>query len=210
GIVGAGRIGVSYARSMSAAFGMDVLYWSRSRCEPLESWARARAERPLPGERPVKCERLEDLDELVARADIVSLHVPLTPETRHLFDAARLSRMKPDAILVNTARGPVVDENALVRHLHAQPRFRAALDVFEREPALAPGLAECENAVIVPHIGSATEWTREGMATLAACNVVGVLLGYPLQDPFDPNPFLSGPFPDRTPSIINARELGLV
>lgn len=209
GIVGAGRIGSVYARMMAAAFSMDVLYWSRSRAESLESWARVCSDVLTVSGRAPKCEHVSDLDDLVSRSDIVSIHVPLTAETRHLFDGARLRRMRPDAILVNTARGPIIDESALVEHLRNHPRFRAGLDVFEREPALAEGLAQCENAVVVPHIGSATEWTREGMATLAACNVTGVLLGLPLAEPFDPQAFLTGDFPDRTPSIVNAQALGL-
>lgn len=98
--------------------------------------------------------------------------------------------MKSDAILINTSRGPVVDEAALVDHCRHHPEFRAGLDVFEHEPVMAPGLAELTNVVIVPHIASATRWTREGMATLAACNVAGILSGYPLWKQTDILPFL--------------------
>jgi hydroxypyruvate reductase 1 len=117
--------------------------------------------------------------------------------------------MKPDAILVNTSRGPVIDEAALVEHLKRCPDFRTALDVFENEPALAPGLAAQENAVIVPHIASATVWTRAGMATLAALNVAGVLAGHPLAGELEVEKFLDGDFPEKTPSIVNAPELGI-
>lgn len=113
---------------------------------------------------------------------------------------------------MNASRGPIVDEVALVQHLKANPQFRAALDVFEDEPFMKPGLAELPNAVVVPHIASASKWTREGMATLAALNVLGKLKGYPIW--FDSNnviPFLdedSKP-PAACPSIVNAKNLGL-
>jgi hydroxypyruvate reductase 1 len=152
-----------------------------------------------------------------AEADVVSLHPPLDATTHHLVNAERLATMKPNAILVNTSRGPVVDEAALVEHLRAHPDFRAGLDVFEDEPQMKPGLAELPNAVIVPHIASATSWTREGMATLAATNVSAMLLGYPVWRSADMAPFLgddpstplrAGP-PKAAPSIVNAKELGL-
>lgn len=111
--------------------------------------------------------------------------------------------MKDDAILINTSRGPVVDESALVGHCRRNRNFRAGLDVFENEPALTPGLAELENVVIVPHIGSATRWAREGMATLAAMNVVGILAGYHLWDREDITPFLGERPPKAVPSIVN-------
>ena len=117
--------------------------------------------------------------------------------------------MRPDAVLVNTSRGPVVDEAALVRHLREHPDFRVGLDVFEREPKLASGLVELENAVVVPHIGSATVWTRAGMATLAAANVAAVLRGDPVASLLDVEPFLRGPVPRLAPSVLNADELGL-
>jgi hydroxypyruvate reductase 1 len=125
--------------------------------------------------------------------------------------------MKPNAILINTSRGPVVDEAALVEHLRTHPDFRVGLDVYEDEPAMKPGLADLPNAVIVPHIASATSWTREGIATLAATNVSAILLGYPVWQKADISPFLgddpstplrAGP-PRAAPSIVNARELGL-
>jgi hydroxypyruvate reductase 1 len=133
----------------------------------------------------------------------------LDSSTRHLIDARRLSQMKADAILVNTSRGPVIDEKALVEHLRRNPEFRAGLDVFEREPELAPGLRDLPNAVIVPHVASATRWTREGMATLAASNVAGILQGYPVARELSVEEFLSGPLPRKAPSIVNARELDL-
>jgi glyoxylate reductase len=121
--------------------------------------------------------RPTDLDELLARSDFVSLHTPLTDETRHLIDAGRLARMKPTAILVNTARGPVVDEGALVDALRSNRIAGAGLDVFEDEPRLAEGLAELDNVVLTPHIGSATHATRDAMGRLAAEGIVAVLSG---------------------------------
>jgi hydroxypyruvate reductase 1 len=117
--------------------------------------------------------------------------------------------MKENAVLVNTSRGPVVDEAALVSHCRKHPDFRAGLDVFEDEPEMKPGLNELDNVVIVPHIASATRWTREGMATLAACNVAAVLMGYPIWNKPDILPFLEGDPPKAAPSIVNAEALGL-
>ena len=115
--------------------------------------------------------------------------------------------MKKDAILINTSRGPVIDESALVDHCRANPDFRAGLDVFENEPAMKPGLADLDNVVVVPHIASATRWTREGMAILAACNVAGILFGYPLWRKSDVLPFLENDPPKAIPSIVNSEVL---
>jgi glyoxylate reductase len=117
------------------------------------------------------------LETLLERSDFVSLHLPLTPETRHLIDKDALERMKPTAFLVNTARGPVVDEAALVAALGAGQIAGAALDVYEAEPALAPGLAELPNVVLLPHMGSATWETRTRMTALAAENLLAGLSG---------------------------------
>jgi glyoxylate reductase len=116
------------------------------------------------------------LDELLATADVVSLHVPLTEESRHLIDAAALARMKPTAVLVNTSRGPIVDEAALVDALRERRIAGAALDVFEQEPEVHPGLLELENVVLVPHLGSATHETREAMGMLCVEALRAVLL----------------------------------
>ena len=210
GIVGAGRIGARYARMMAVGSGLDVVYWDLVENEPLERFFREMASAcAVVGEKEVRCRRADELEELLAVCDIVSLHVPLGASTRHLVDGRRLSLMKPDAILVNTSRGPVIDEAALVDHLMTHPDFRVGLDVFENEPALAAGLAELPNAVIVPHIASATVWTRGGMATLAACNVAGILQGFPVVRELDVHEFLEGEFPHKTPSIVNREELGL-
>jgi glyoxylate reductase len=153
GIVGMGQIGRATARR-AAAFGMEIRYAGR-----------------LPGDGPGQL----PLDELLASSDVVSLHCPLTPATRHLIDERRLRRMRPSAYLVNTARGPIVDEAALVLALREGVIAGAALDVFEHEPQVHPGLLELENVVLAPHLGSATVETRTAMAQLAARNVVSVL-----------------------------------
>jgi glyoxylate reductase len=161
GIVGYGAIGQATARR-ARAFGMEIVYVQRSR-----------------GADPGQVE----LDELLARAHAVSLHCPLTPETHHLIDAAALERMRGDAYLVNTARGPVVDEAALAAALRDGVIGGAALDVFEREPEVHPDLLGLDNVVLVPHLGSATRETRTAMAELAAANVIAVLAG---EDPPTP------------------------
>jgi glyoxylate reductase len=117
------------------------------------------------------------LDELLAQSDFVSLHVPLRPETRHLIGARELGLMQPHAILVNTARGPIVDEAALVQALRAGKLGGAGLDVFEHEPRLTPGLADLPQVVLAPHVGSATIATRDRMAEIAARNIVAAARG---------------------------------
>ena len=118
-----------------------------------------------------------ELDDLLAEADFVSMHTNLTDETRHLIDAERLRKMKPTAVLVNTSRGPVIDEAALAAALKAGEIFAAGLDVFEREPEVHPDLLELDNVVIIPHLGSATVDTRIAMGMLAADNLVAALEG---------------------------------
>ena len=168
------------------------------------------------GERGPTVRRVETVDEVLSVSDVVSLHCNLDESTKHLINAERLNKMKPDAVLINAARGPVVDEKALVAHLRANPDFRCGLDVFEDEPLMAAGLAECPNAVIVPHIASASLWTRGGMATMAAENVAKRLLGAPAWSGKDEKvlvqAFYDGPLdkvPHASPSIINAADLGL-
>ncbi|ADU50352.1 Glyoxylate reductase [Thermaerobacter marianensis DSM 12885] len=162
GIVGLGRIGRAVARR-ARAFGMRILYYSRRR-DPA-------AEAELGVE-------YRDLDDLLAEADVVSLHVPLNAETRHLIDGRRLRRMKPGAILVNTARGDVVDEQALVEALRSGHLGAAGLDVYGREPVPPDHpLLQVPNVVALPHIGSATARTRWRMARLAAENCAAVLQG---------------------------------
>jgi lactate dehydrogenase-like 2-hydroxyacid dehydrogenase len=164
GVVGLGRIGQATAWR-ALAFGMRIAYTGPRRAPPEVEEALGATFR--------------DLDDLLGESDVVSLHVPLTEETRHLIDAPRLRRMRPSAFLVNTARGPVVDEAALVDALRAGAIAGAGLDVYEHEPAVPPALLELENAVLLPHVGSATRETRTAMALLAADNVVAVLAGRP-------------------------------
>lgn len=168
GIVGMGGIGTAVARR-ARAFGMDIAYHNRSAVE-------AEVEQELDA-------TLLPLDELLATSDVVSLHCPYGEATHHLIDNAALASMKPTAFLVNTARGPVVDEDALVDALGDGTIAGAGLDVFEHEPDVHPGLLGLDNAVLVPHLGSATWETRSAMATLAARNVRAVLAG---DDPITP------------------------
>lgn len=160
GIVGGGRIGAAMAKR-ARGFEMTVLYTARS----------AKPEMDTLGARRV------DLDTLLRESDFVSLHVPLTQETLHLIGARELSLMKPTAHLINTARGPVVDEAALAAALKNETIAGAGLDVFESEPKVHPELLACENAVLLPHIGSATHETRNKMAEIAARNCAAVLQG---------------------------------
>src|SRR5205807_10444203 len=152
GLVGFGRIGRAVA-ARAPAFGMRVA-WS------------GRAESP-----PVDGTEMLSLDRLLLTSDVVSLHVPLTDETRHLIDKRALTRMKRSAYLVNTARGPVVDEEALAWALQQHLLAGAALDVYEHEPAIHPDLFKLENVLLVPHLASGTTETRTAMADLAATNV---------------------------------------
>jgi glyoxylate reductase len=153
GIVGYGRIGRAVAER-ARGFRMEVIWHARGGGVPL--------------------------DELLGRSDFVSLHVPLSSDTRHLIGERELRRMRPHALLVNTARGPIVDEAALVRALREGWIAGAGLDVFEREPALTPGLADLPQVVLAPHLGSATTATRDRMAELAARNIVAALRGEPI------------------------------
>ena len=210
GIIGAGRIGDAYARMMVEGHKMNLIYYDINRNEAMERYVAAySAFVQTHGQPPVTCRRAECVEDLLREADVVSIHTVLDDSTRHLINAERLALMKDNALVVNTSRGPVIDEAALVAHCRTHPNFRAGLDVFEKEPELAPGLADLENVVIVPHIASATKWTREGMATLAAGNVAGSLLNRPAWNRPDVTPFLGGNPPQASPSILNATELGI-
>ena len=209
GVIGAGRIGSAYARMMVEGHKMDLVYYDLYPNLALERYvADYSAFLVERGEAPLTCRRLGSVAEVLRVADVVSIHTVLDDSTYHLIDAEALAAMKPDAILVNSSRGPVIDEAALVEHCRANPEFRAGLDVFEDEPAMKPGLADLDNVVIVPHIASATVWTREGMSSLAAANVAAVLQGYPVWDSDDISPFLAGDVPRAAPSIVNAEDLG--
>jgi glyoxylate reductase len=162
GVVGFGRIGQAVARR-AKGFGMNVIYADAIQLPPdVEAETGAR--------------RVE-LDELLAQADFISIHTNLTPETRHLFGAEQFRMMKPTAVLVNTSRGPVVDEEALADALEAGELFAAGLDVFEREPEVTDKLLGLENVVVIPHLGSATVDTRDAMGHLAVDNVFAALDG---------------------------------
>lgn len=161
-IVGAGRIGRAVALR-AVAFGMRVLYTARTRHLDFEG-------APIAGRRV-------ELDEGLAQADVISLHTPLTPETRGLIDARRLALCKPTAILINTARGPVVNEGALAEALKAKKLWGAGLDVFEQEPRIHPGLMDLENVVMTPHVGSGERYWREEMTRMVLENAAAILAG---------------------------------
>ncbi len=162
GIIGAGRIGQALARKAAGAFRMQLLYHNRSRNEEFEAKLGA---------------RFTDLDTLLTESDVISIHVPLTPDTRHLISQRELSLMKPHAILINTARGPVIDEAALIDALRGQRIFAAGLDVYEDEPTIPDELIRLPNTVLLPHIGSASIATRDRMAVMAAQNLIDELEG---------------------------------
>lgn len=171
GIIGMGRIGQAVARR-AKGFNMKVLYNDIRRIpEDLERELNA---------------TFVSLDELIEQSDFISLHTYLSPETYHLINEERLKRMKKTAYLINTSRGPVVDEAALVKALKEGWIAGAGLDVYEFEPKLVPGLAECENAVLLPHIASASVETRTKMATMAAENLLAVLAGKMPPNPVNP------------------------
>ena len=161
GIAGLGRIGKNVARK-AAGFDMKIIYSDVNRDLDFEKEHNA---------------RYVDKATLLKESDFLTLHVPLLPQTKHYIGAAELKQMKKTAVLINAARGPVVDEKALVEALRAKTIWGAGLDVFEDEPALAPGLAELDNVVIVPHIASATAETRYKMGEIAVNNVIKVLTG---------------------------------
>jgi glyoxylate reductase len=162
GLLGVGRIGRAVA-ARAPAFGMHVAYTSRREVDGV-------------GESMT-------LDRLLLTSDIVSLHVPLTPDTRHVIDKRALTRMKRSAYLINTARGPVVDEESLAWALQQHLIAGAALDVYEHEPAVHPDLLKLENVLLVPHLASGTTETRTAMADLAVENVLAVLAGRPALTP---------------------------
>jgi glyoxylate reductase len=175
GVIGLGRIGRAVARR-AAGFGMTVCYTARNR---------------LPaGDEAELGVVWRELDDLLAEADFVTVHTGLSPATRHLIGAGQLARMKPTAVLVNTARGPIVDEAALAAALAAGELGAAGLDVFEREPEVHPGLLELDNVTIVPHLGTATLETRVAMGMTAAGNLLAALDGH------------------RPPNLLNPDALG--
>ncbi|MGU7782639.1 2-hydroxyacid dehydrogenase [Burkholderia sp. PU8-34] len=161
GIAGMGRIGAKFARK-AAAFDMKVIYTDAQRNAEIERQVGA---------------TFVDKESLLRESDYLSLHLPLTPETHHYIGAPELAQMKRTAILINAARGPLIDEKALVAALRDKMIFGAALDVFENEPDLESGLTDLDNVVLVPHIASATTETRIAMGNIAIGNVISVLKG---------------------------------
>jgi lactate dehydrogenase-like 2-hydroxyacid dehydrogenase len=170
GLIGFGRIAQATARKAHHAFGMRIAYNGRRR-----------ASSAVEGE--TGAEFIDSVDELVATCDVVSLHCPGGPATFHLINSERLRLMKPGAVLINTARGPVVDEAALVAALTERRIAAAGLDVYEEEPRVHPGLLALENAVLLPHLGSATVETRTAMGMRVAHNLEAFFAGVPLRDP---------------------------
>ncbi len=169
GIVGLGRIGIEVAKRARQGFDMKVAYNDINRNEQFEQ--------------DFEAAYYDNIDEMIPLVDALSLHVPLVDSTHHLINSDRLKAFKNTAYLINTARGPVVDETALVKALRNSEIKGAALDVFENEPELTPGLKELDNVVLTPHIASATEETRSAMSELAAKNILAVLEG---KDPITP------------------------
>lgn len=167
GIIGAGRIGKAVAKR-AKGFNMNILYFKRNKDEDFEKETGA---------------EYVDLDTLLKNSDFVSIHVPLTKETHHLIGKRELTLMKKTSVLINTSRGPVVDEEALVEALKFKKIWGAGLDVFEKEPQIHNGLKGLNNVIILPHIGSATIETRRKMAMMAAQNIVEVLYG---REPINP------------------------
>jgi len=161
-IIGLGRIGSMVAEVAHLGLKMDILYHDVKRNEDFESKVDA---------------KFGELDEVLKQADVVSIHVPLLPATKHLINKEKLSLMKNSAILINTSRGPVVDEKALIEALSSKQIWGAGLDVFENEPALSPGLVELPNVVITPHTASATIEARDAMSKIAAENILAALDG---------------------------------
>ncbi len=176
GIIGAGRIGTAFALK-SKGFNMEVLYIGRRRNKILEKELDAKK---------------VDLHTLLKNADFISLHVPLTPETRHLIGEKELRMMKKNAILINTSRGAVVNEKALIKALKNKWIFGAGLDVYENEPCVSEELIEMDNVVLEPHIGSATLETRTRMAIMAAENLIASLKGEKPRNCVNPEVFSTG------------------
>jgi glyoxylate reductase len=163
GIVGAGRIGGEVAMAAHFGLGMNIIYTDTKKSEPMEA--------------NVPCTYYDTIEPLLREADVVSIHVPLLPATTHLISAERLAMMKPTAYLINTARGPIVDEVALIHALQTGVIRGAALDVFEAEPTIAPALLALDNVIATPHIASASIETRDKMAEMVADNINAFFAG---------------------------------
>ncbi len=162
GVIGLGRIGFAVAERLHKGFGMKVIYYDIKKNDEIAQKLDA---------------QYKELDDLMKEADYITMHTALTEETKHLINAEKLGMMKPTAYLVNTSRGPIVDEAALVEVLKEKKIAGAALDVFEKEPELMPGLVDLDNVILTPHTASGTEGTRNKMSQMAASNVIAVLAG---------------------------------
>lgn len=184
GIIGFGRIGQAVARR-SIGFDMRVLAF-----DPFQRAVIADSQ----------IAEWANFDTLLGDSDFVSVHTLLTPDTHHLIGAAELELMKPTAYIINPARGPIIDEAALVRALNDGTIAGAGLDVYENEPAMAPGLAQLPNVVLLPHLGSATRATRDQMATLAASNALAMLRGTPAPDCVNPQVYSAARYRARRPA----------
>jgi glycerate dehydrogenase len=204
GVAGAGRIGSAYARMMVRGFQMDLIYFDHKRNDRLEAEFEAfNAALAATDSAPVKITFTTSLEELLCDSDVVSLHVPLNAGTRHMIAKEQLQMMKPDAALINTSRGAVINEADLAEHCRNNPEFTAGLDVFEFEPAINDLLKELPNVTMAPHIASATRWTRENMAKLAALNIKGIIERYDIWEGGSIDPFLTDAPPAAIPSVLN-------
>ena len=170
-IVGCGRIGQRVAEIMHRGFGMKVSYYDRQKNETLDS--------------ELSATFTPELDELLKTADVISLHLPLTKDTKHLINSTRMGLMKPSSLLINTARGAIIDESALTEALKAGTIAGAALDVMENEPAVHPELLPLANVILSPHIASATVEARNEMSIVAANNILTILNGESPLNPID-------------------------
>jgi len=207
GVVGLGRIGLSYAMKMGG-LGSNIYYYTRSGKN--EEFHRAfeflNQFRMKMGKEELQVIHFDNLDKMLPLCDIVSLHVPLTEKTHYLMNQERLNLLKKNCILINTARGKVIDEKKLVELLKEKRIFSAGLDVYENEPELSPGLSDLENTVLLPHVGSASRWTRESMAVMAALNLRGMILGHRETDDFNGTlkKVISGENPDMILSLVHS------
>ena len=208
GIIGAGRIGFTYALTMVQAFQMNLIYFSNRENlileDTIDDYNRFLQKT---NSNSVFVKRAMTIEELLHESDVISLHVPLNEDTHHLIDENCFSKLKKDAILINTSRGPIIDEKSLTKHCKNNPKFMAGLDVFENEPFMYKGLVDLDNVVVAPHIASATKWTREGMAKLAALNIKGVLENYEFSKSNHISSFLSQNPPKAIPNIVNSEVL---
>jgi glycerate dehydrogenase len=208
GIIGTGRIGSAFAKMMIKAFQMNLVYFDNRKNATMESEIELYNQYLIKcGSDPVKAVFAGKIEDVLKKSDVLSLHVPLTGNTRHLIAKPQLQLMKPDAILVNTSRGAVINEADLAEHCRQNPDFSAGLDVYEFEPAINDGLMKLPNVTLAPHIASGTVWSRENMSKLAALNVKGVIEKYPLWEKGAIDPFLGDYTPEAIPSILNGAVL---